>query len=291
MWQSRIRTLCLVSLVACVAAAPAVGDDVLISSGKSGGYYDMVAGRLRALLTGALEAPVDHHSSGGSLENLAGLADPESKVSIGFTQRDALEAWLARHPDFATQYTIIGSLGKECAFLIAAVQGGPASVADLLAVADGAVAVGDPGSGAAVTWTRLGVIDPRLAKTPGRNVDVVEALLQLGRRERDEQVAAALVIQRPLAMGSAVEMVLANPDRYRFVPIRSQDLVAPVAQELSYSFETVSIGFGSNYTAEVETVCTEGLALAHKGKLGEKRLAQIERALLDSGRLVFTPSR
>ncbi len=53
------------------------------------------------------------------------------------------------------------------------------------------------------------------------------------------------------------------------------------------------LGFGKPEAGDVAAapVCTRGLALAHKDKLGATRLAAIERAVPESGDLVFRGSR
>ncbi len=289
-WISGAAAGVALALVVCTSSS-AAADEIVIGSGQQGGYYDTIARGLRALLTTELGVLVDHRSSAGSVANLSSLADPESPVSIAFTQADALEVWLESSPEFKEQVRPIGKLGKECAFLIASTAESGSQGLDELNRSGSAIAVGEGASGAAVTWPYLGDLRSRPPWLEPRHVDVAEAMLGFGKPEAGD-VAAALVIQRPIAMGGAVEMVLANPERFRFVAIRAED-VGPRAADPSipYTFEKVKVGFGTNYSAEVETVCTRGLALAHKDKLGAKRLAAIERAVLESGDLVFRGSR
>jgi len=257
---------------------------VVVSSGKAGGYYDAVAQRMRVVIYSQLGLHVDLVNSEGSLENLARLDREADPVSMAFTQKDALHHYLSEHPDFSQDYVVLGELGTECVFLIAPKKGGIRSASDLHGKGDRTVAVGDARSGAAVTYEYLSQLDPRFRSSPAENRGIIESLLDLKAEERRSKVGAALVVQRPLAVSVPVEIVLDNPDLYRFVPIRRSDvqMSGGAGKEAGYSFEKIEVGFGRDYKQSFETVCTEGIALAAKSKLGEENLGAITKVLLES---------
>ena len=58
-----------------------------------------------------------------------------------------------------------------------------------------------------------------------------------------------------------------------------------------YSFENVVVGFGRNYQASVETICTRALVLASRQKLSDEDLDVIGKAVLTSRRYVMPASR
>jgi len=286
-------TLSLAVAIALLGPSRSLADDLVISSGRPGGFYDSVAKRLRAFLATEVDLMVDIRESAGSLENLARLDDPANAVAITFAQTDALAAYLTTFPEFAQQHVVLGEIGPECAFLIAPVKNGAATLADLRRREGESVAVGDVGSGAAVTWSFLGEIDPRLQRTPGRPVDIIETLLDFSRPKPKESIAAALVVQRPVALSAPIEILLENPDLYRVVPIRRSDL-DPGENSAAlehYSFKEVRLGFGSNYGLSVQTLCTTGLVIGDKEKLGNEGVATIARALLAARRFINPSGR
>jgi len=280
-------------LLALPSLAQPVGRTIAISSGYQDGYYDSVARLLRATLLMELELPVELEQSAGSVENLARLDDPSSLTAIALTQADALADYSRAHPEFEEKYVVLGELGDECAFLITTAKGGPGSLADLHGGAMGGIAVGDVRSGAAVTWRYLTHLDPRLAETPAEPISVIEAMLDLNASQRRMPVAGALVVQRPRAMSAPIEMVMSNRQRFRFLPIRETDIALPAetsSAEAGYRFKQVSLGIGSDQTIKVETLCTRGLVLAEKHKLGEARLRDVTRALYGASSTVFPRS-
>jgi hypothetical protein len=286
-------TLALVVAIAMLGPSRSSADDLVISSGRPGGFYDSVARRLRAFLVTEVGLLVDIRESVGSLENLARLDDPTSGVGITFAQTDALAAYLAAHPEFAHEHVVLGEIGPECAFLIASVKSGTETLSDLHQREGEAVAVGDENSGAAVTWKFLGEIDPRLQSTPARPIDIIETLLDFNRPKPKEKIAAALIMQRPVALSAPIEIVLENPDLYRVLSIRRSDL-EPGENSAAlehYSFEDVRLGFGSNYGIRAKTMCTTGLVIGDKEKLGDEGVAKIARALLAARRFINPSGR
>ena len=80
-------------------------------------------------------------------DNLQKLANGEAQ--LGFAQLDAYAKYLK---DGGKQMEIIGSLGKECGYLIVKKDGKVTSEKDLRKVKDATIAIGDEGSGSSVMW-------------------------------------------------------------------------------------------------------------------------------------------
>lgn len=269
----------------------AAAEGVVIASGKKGGYYHSVARGLRAVLVSEHGIPTDVLTTGGSMENLAALADPDSLVNVALVQADALLSYLASHPGFADDYVQLSDAGKECAFIVARAGAGIDSLAGL---AGGSIAIGEEGSGAAVTWANLTRLRPDLAPTRAEPSGVIETLLAMRAPRPDANgPVAAMLVQRPMAVATPLEIVLQNEADYALVPIREDDLEkrshldgAPV-----YSYEKVVVGFGRDYQASVDTLCTRALVLAARGKLSAEEFETVGEAVLTSRRYVMPGSR
>lgn len=293
-----VRQWVLLVFAAIVFIAPALpgavwAEGVVISSGKAGGYYDTVASRMRSVLNSQHGMFVDLLRSEGSIENLRRLDDMKSEVNLAFAQADALAHYTRDHPDFEKKYVVLAELGSECAFLIAPKKRGIKSASDLQAAGDRTVSVGDPMSGGAITYEHLSRLDPRFRMSPAENVGTIEALLDLKAKRPRLKVAAALVVQRPLAVSVPVEIVLENPSVYRFVPITESDLQidAKAFERSGYSFEKITVGFGRDYRQSFETICTDGLILAAHDKLGEAMLTSVTKAFMDSRGYILPRSK
>ena len=93
-----------------------------------------------------------------------------------------------------------------------------------------------------------------------------------------------MLVQRPRITSPPLEAVLDNLDTYRIVPIRSEDLenAALPGGRAVYTFETVKVGFGRDHSVSFDTICTPGLLIAVKPKLGEKTLNELAKVILSS---------
>jgi TRAP-type uncharacterized transport system substrate-binding protein len=267
-----------------VAPASRSAENLVISSGSETGYYHSVARGLRAVLRSQYDTALEIGTSTGSLENLARLDDPASLAALALTQADALKYYIEDRPQFASKYVELADVGEECVFLITGKQRGIKSVADLKAEGSRALAVGQLGSGAAITWEYMNRLEPSLRRTKPVNVEVIEALLALTRTTEAPEIAAAMMVQRPRTLSAPIEIVLDRRDDYEIVPIREGDIV-PASLEGGrpvYTFEKVSVGFGRDFRASFDTICTRGLLIAAKAKLSEEQLKLLNEAMATS---------
>ncbi len=270
----------LLALLAGSGPAFAQGEaDLVISSGKEGGNYYAMAGRLRTLLTRDHSQYAEVRASLGSVENLAHLDNPESPVGVAFTQADALNGYLEMNPEFRGKFVVLADLGRECVFLFARSDGDILSAADLKTSAGRQISVDRPGSGASVTYDYMMRLDPAFKNTEVVNVDMMESLAQLKASADFTTLRAAMLVQRPRVVSPAMEIVLDNPNTYRIVPMRRGDLQAaslPSGKPV-YTFETVQVR-----QTKLDTMCTRALLLAATDKLSTELRSKLAEVILES---------
>ena len=273
----------LTLLVASTAGTSS--EAVVISTGKEGGSYYYIGGRLKTelLLQNML---VEVRTSLGSLDNLSLLNDPDSPVNVALTQADALNQYLESHPEFADEFLMLGDAGRECVLIIAARGGTTENAADFKHEGAGDISVDDPSSGAAVTLQTMARLEPDFQNVTPVYVPVMEALLQLKVGAAYSKLRAAMIVQRPRRTSPPLETVLKDPKHFRLVPILPADLpnaILPDGSEV-YSFERVVVGRKeSERHLEVDTLCTRGLLLGAKAKLSKELRSQLVAVMLESG--------
>ena len=128
-----IAAWALAALAPLASAGAPDPDVVVIATGAEGGSYFYIGRRLSTELVVTYNQTVKVVTSEGSLDNLSRLEDPESAVNVALAQGDALRAFLQKHPAFANRFTVLGDVGRECAFVVANRERGPATAADLKA--------------------------------------------------------------------------------------------------------------------------------------------------------------
>ena len=156
-----LTILCILSSSRTWASGP---ETIVIASGSRGGFYQAVGRALRVVLSHDDGLPTEVKSTAGSMANLEALNDPTSPVNVALTQADALQRFLAQHPEFKDRYTQLADVGKECAFLITRKEDNIRSLDALAQAGSGrAIALGEVGTGAAVTWSQMATLKPSLA--------------------------------------------------------------------------------------------------------------------------------
>lgn len=128
----------------------ALAADITISTGYEGGSYHDVFGQNLADILGEHGHDTTLVTSAGSVENLNRIANDE--VHVTFAQADAYAATKSRGE-------IVGSLGEECLFIATGSNSGVDDESDLQT--DGRkIAVGEQGSGSAVSWDYARELEP-----------------------------------------------------------------------------------------------------------------------------------
>ena len=262
--------------------AQAADPPIVISTGKSGGGYNTIGERLKSVLA-EQDQPAQVLTSAGSIENLTRLDDPQSPVSVGLTQADALKYYLKDHPGFADQFISLGEIGKECVFIVTGKDSDIHSDSDLQQKGKNRlIAVQSPKSGVAVTWEYMTVLEPAFKNTAPAFVDGAEALLQIKSGGKASQIQAAMVVQKPMAKSTEMQVVLENPKDFRLVPVKDWDLNDKLPDGSAvYTFEDVTVAEKSwGFDTKVDTICTRGLILANKTKLTVDQRTRLSKVML-----------
>lgn len=140
----------IASAIAGLSVSSAMAADLTITTGYSGGSYHGVFGKNLAQILNERGHNVELMDSLGSVENLERVTSGEA--DIGFAQADAYAAT-------NSNAEIIGSLGKECLFVAASDKSSVDDESDLQN--EGAkIAVGEQGSGSAVSWDYARELEP-----------------------------------------------------------------------------------------------------------------------------------
>lgn len=262
--------------------AQAADPPIVISTGKSGGGYNTIGERLKSVLA-EQDQPAQVLTSAGSIENLTQLDDPQSPVSVGFTQADALKYYLKNHPGFADQFIGLGEIGKECVFIVTGKDSDIRSDSDLQQKGrNGLIAVQSPNSGVAVTWEYMTMLEPAFKNTAPAFVDGAEALLQIKSGGKASKIQAAMVVQKPMAKSTEMQVVLENPKDFRLIPVKDWDLNDKLPDGSAvYTFENVTVAEKKwGFDTTVDTICTRGLMLANKNKLTADQRARLSKVML-----------
>lgn len=266
---------------------------IVITTGKSGGGYNTIGERLKNVLA-EQDQPAQVQTSAGSLENLSRLDGPQSPVNIGLSQADALKYYLKDHPSFADKLINLGEIGKECVFIVTGKDSDIHDDSDLQKASGKLIAVQSPNSGVAVTWEYMTVLEPAFKNTAPAFVDGAEALLQMKSSGKASKIQAAMVVQRPMAKSTEMQVVLENPQDFRLVPVKDWDLNDELPDGSAvYTFENVTVAEKKwGFDTTVDTICTRGLLLANKTKLTAEQRARLSKImLLAANRVMGEPTK
>jgi TRAP-type uncharacterized transport system substrate-binding protein len=278
--------------LSCLVTGPAWSQRAgpSISTGREGGNYFEIGQRLSAAMLLEHNFKIGVATSSGSIQNLARVADASSPIGLALTQSDALSGFIRSNPEFADDFIVLGDAGRECVVLITSKKDGVASFSQLKSIPGAEISVDDLGSGASATFDHLMEMDPALAKTKPVFVDMVEAMLQVKVGGAHTKLKAVMLVQRPSARSSAVEILLENASDYQLVPIRETDVQNAKLPDDSvvYTFEKVKIGGGQGRaTFAVDTICTRSLLLASKEKLNRELRSQLSLVMLNSSKSII----
>ena len=266
---------------------------IVVSTGKSGGGYNTIGERLKNVLA-EQDQPAQVQTSAGSLENLNRLDDPQSPVNIGLSQADALKYYLKDHPSLADKLINLGEIGKECVFIVTGKDSDIHDDSDLQKASGKLIAVQSPNSGVAVTWEYMTVLEPAFKNTAPAFVDGAEALLQMKSSGKASKIQVAMVVQRPMAKSTEMQVVLENPQDFRLVPVKDWDLNDELPDGSAvYTFENVTVAEKKwGFDTTVDTICTRGLLLANKTKLTAEQRARLSKImLLAANRVMGEPTK
>lgn len=189
----------------------------------------------------------------GSMENLERLAKGEAQ--FGFAQLDAYGQYLKTG---GKPLEIVAGLGKECGYLVVKKEGKVTSEKDLRRAKDATIAIGEEGSGSAITWqymTRL-VPDYKNAKIVFQGG--TRAINQLDTPGGPD---AFLFVAAPGNLNNQLFQAVNANKSLKFVDIDKGGLDEQLpGGKPVYQFEKVSVCSG--WGCGIETICTASYLFA-----------------------------
>jgi hypothetical protein len=268
----------LAALLWSAGSAAFAADLVLtIATGSPGRAYHSVGERLRAVGSErGMEVLVI--TTDGSLENLTRLADPTDPVDVALTQADALHRFMGENPGFGASVKIMESIGPECVFAIAPVDGAIDDFEGWQRAVAPKVALPAPESGVALTHAIMAGVIPELADDEPVYLDAAAAIDAL-HAEGDGSADLAFSVHRAKFRGPELRAALARPDRYRIIPIADKRLKLQFADG-STAYEQITLPLVRGSAAgdiSIDTLCTKGLLVSAPAKLGEAAQAALQQ--------------
>lgn len=242
-------------LASLLAAASAQAADITISTGYDGGSYHGVFGRNLGQILAERGHNVSLLPSKGSVENLERVSRGEAQV--GFAQADAYAAT-------RSDAEIIGSLGEECLFVATSEASGIDDEAELQA-SGVRIAVGEQGSGSAVSWDYARELEPDYMEASTFYQGGILALSKV----KTGQLDAFFWVTTPGNLDHKyLKAVRTEGSGLRMIDFNDWDMNDKLANgEAVYEFRNVDIENGM-FADSVEVPCTKVLVVAYGGMDG-----------------------
>ena len=247
-------------------ATTAMAADVVISTGIEGGTYHGVYGTNLAQILAEHGHRATLSPSAGSVENLQRVGNGEAQIS--FTQADAYAA---------TRSTaeIIGSLGEECLFIAASDASGIDDEDDLQS-GNRKIAVGEQGSGSAVSWDYARELEPGYMASSTYYQGGILALSKV----KTGQFDAFMWVTSPDNLDHKyLKAVRQEGSGLRMIDFNDWDMNDQLPNGDSvYEFRDVALETGM-FADEVEVPCTDVLVVAD-GNMDSSALEDLATAVM-----------
>lgn len=250
----------IIAISAALSSVPALADDITITTGYAGGSYHNVLGNNLGQILGERGHDVTLQESAGSIENIERVASGDAQ--LGFAQADAVAFWSDRNAGANVQ--IIGSLGSECVYIAAGEHSGIDDEDDL---EEGVkIAVGDQGSGSAVSWQYLQQLEDDYQETSTYFRGGVLAMSQV----KGGQLDAFLWVTSPENLDHKyLRAALADGSGMKLIDVDDYSLNEELPNgEQVYEFRDVVVKEGTFSDTEVEVPCTSVLVIASETASG-----------------------
>lgn len=270
---TKILVVCLLGAAANFVhsqqeASPAVAD-IVISSGLEGGGYWNAGSRLQAV-AGGMGLTVENHASTGSLINLKKLMDKNSQVGLAFAQADALQYFLDSNPDAAQTIETLENIGHECVFIISGDDSDIRTDKDMQKSKRLHLGIKSPNSGIRVTFDYMASLVPELRDISVLYGNAVEMMTDFAHPLTNVE-KAVMIVHAPGAHSPEIDMVIANPDKYRFVEVSDKRLTRKTSGGEAV-YRSLKVAPSAVADADpVQTICVQGLLLANKTKMSAQQ--------------------
>jgi TRAP-type uncharacterized transport system substrate-binding protein len=270
-YMNRFFTGMLVSCLLCLSVNFAQAQDkvaatnMVISSGLQGGGYWKAAERLHTVASG-LGLTVRNQASIGSLANMKELMAAGSPVSLAFVQADALQYYLKENPSAAQAIETLAPLGEECVFIISNSDSDIETDKDMQKSDRLHLGINSPNSGIWVTFDYMKSLIPEFQKTTLIYGDTVQLMTDMAHPKTNID-EALMIVHGPNERSPEIDMVIANPEQFRFVEISDERLAQTTATGEAV-YRRVKVAPGAVENADpVETICMHALLLTNRNKL------------------------
>ncbi len=266
------RLLAAMTATALLSSAPAFANG--IATGKKGlTYHDVFGNNISSILREhGIKLPV--LQTRGSIDNLNRVAAGEAE--IGFTQADALMYWRSKNTGLQNNIEILGTLGKECAF-VAVPEKGPISEEDDLGNKGIRIAVGPVTSGSAASWKYMTQLESDYSTASVFNKGGIRALagLTTGRYDAFMWVTAEGNMENKY-----LKTVMKKGSGLKLISLDDYDLNDKLPSgEPVYEFRDVKVAKGFFSDEKIEAPCTDVLVVGNP-EADEDTLEAVAEALL-----------
>jgi uncharacterized protein len=198
----RFKTLLLAGAGLLLSSTAYAEDSINVCSGKPEGNYNFAVEAIKQQAQGS-GLTINNVNTKGSWENLQKLASGECDAAI--VQSDAYGVWNSQKGAAALNLDRVDVLYPEYVHLFCNRQSGIDAATDLAGNKDVTVAIGENGSGSAVTWAAMGLEDDSYAKV---------STLPLGGKVALVKVKAGTDVQCAVYVGGLNSGYMKEVDKY-----------------------------------------------------------------------------
>jgi len=273
------RTFTTLAAATLLSAAPAFADG--IATGKKGlTYHDVFGSNIASILQEhGVTLPV--LQTKGSIDNLNRVARGEAQV--GFTQADALMYWRSKNTTLQNNIEILGSLGKECAF-VAVPEKGAVGDEDDLGKSGIKIAVGAVTSGSAASWKYMTQLEDDYSSASVYNKGGLRALAGLTTGHYD---AFMWVTAEGNMENKYLQAVMKKGSGLKLISLDDYDLNDKLPSgEPVYEFRDVKIAKGFFSDKKIEAPCTDVLVIGNPAADDTILEAVAEAVLVNKNRVM-----
>lgn len=252
--KTKFKAFMLMTMFAISASAMAA-TQVTISGGAKGGAYQAASYQL---IDGMKRQghKLEYMASKGSSENLERVLN--GTATVGIAQLDDYASFIKENPQANSMIEIIGTVSRECAYVVSKDGGKVSSDQDLMKKGI-KVAVGGKGSGSATTWDYMTSLEKGFLEA--------DTVWKGGARTLGKvasgQVDAFMWVTNPNKLSHKL-LTSALAANLKFVPVTDWDLndSLPTTGESVYSFEKVVTQKGF-IDSTYKTICTKAVIVAN----------------------------
>ena len=232
-----IKKIMLISIFGAILMAQGV---VITTGSPKGSYYEYGIKMGKKIKNSTVKP------SNGSVQNFDRLVNGEAQVAIA--QADAFRYYIRRHPEAENKIEPIGTLYKECVFLVTRKDGKIEDDGDLQE--EGVkVDIGKNGSGSQVTWEYMTMLENGFSKADtyynGGNMALAKV--------KSGVFDAAIIVTKPRIDSRVFKQI--EDAGLTIRDITDWDLNDKFKGEPIYTFETVKV-FDRFFGGKVNTICT-----------------------------------